>query len=205
MEGATYKINTPLGHAFITVNHEQDGNPFEVFVTIGKAGSEVAAMAEALGRLISTNLRFGNTVSAKGRAIELVNQLRGIGGSKSVGFGPNRVRSLPDAVAKALAMDFGLMEFEEAGLVNDQATKVVQQTLLNGKTDGQVNHESQLRQDYVGQAGIMNNGIGQGQPLQTAQMPLVGRKMDLCPECKEASFVYEEGCKKCYNCGYSEC
>jgi ribonucleoside-diphosphate reductase alpha chain len=28
---------------------------------------------------------------------------------------------------------------------------------------------------------------------------------DLCPECGEAAVVYEEGCRKCYACAYSEC
>jgi ribonucleoside-diphosphate reductase alpha chain len=28
---------------------------------------------------------------------------------------------------------------------------------------------------------------------------------DLCPECGQAAFVNEEGCRKCYACGYSEC
>ena len=27
---------------------------------------------------------------------------------------------------------------------------------------------------------------------------------DICPECPEA-MVYEEGCQKCYSCGYSKC
>jgi ribonucleoside-diphosphate reductase alpha chain len=107
VEGATYKILTPLGNAFITVNHDPNGNPFEVFITIGKAGSEVAAMAEALGRMISTTLRFGNHLPPRERAKEIVDQLRGIGGSRSVGFGPNKIRSLPDAVAKALSLHFG--------------------------------------------------------------------------------------------------
>jgi len=29
--------------------------------------------------------------------------------------------------------------------------------------------------------------------------------VDLCPECGHASVVNEEGCRKCYSCGYSEC
>ncbi len=107
VDGATYKIATPLGSAFITVNQDPEGNPFEVFITIGKAGSEVAAMAEALGRMISTTLRFGNHLPARERAREIMEQLRGIGGSRSVGFGPNKIRSLPDAVAKALSLHFG--------------------------------------------------------------------------------------------------
>lgn len=107
VEGATYRIPTPLGNAFITVNQDVEGNPFEVFITIGKAGSEVAAMAEALGRMISTTLRFGNHLPARERAREIMEQLKGIGGGRSVGFGPNKVRSLPDAIAKAIGLHFG--------------------------------------------------------------------------------------------------
>jgi len=107
VEGATYRIVTPLGSAFITVNQDTEGNPFEVFITIGKAGSEVAAMAEALGRMISTTLRFGNHKPPIERAREIVEQLKGIGGGRSVGFGPNKIRSLPDAIAKAISLHFG--------------------------------------------------------------------------------------------------
>lgn len=108
VEGATYRLETPLGTAFITVNQNKDGEPFEVFINVGKAGSEVAAMAEAIGRLISTTLRFGNHLPAKERAREIVDQLKGIGGAGAVGFGINRIRSLPDAVAKAIGMHFEL-------------------------------------------------------------------------------------------------
>ena len=31
------------------------------------------------------------------------------------------------------------------------------------------------------------------------------RRMDLCPKIGEAALAFEEGCKKCYGCGYSEC
>ena len=168
VEGATYQIETPMGTSFITVNHDGEGNPFEVFVTIGKAGSEVAAMAEAIGRLISTTLRFGNHLPAKERAREIMEQLRGIGGGSAVGFGPNKVRSLPDAVARALGMHFGLMGFQEKQA--EQAPHATQASLF---------------------AGEHTNGHA--------------KKLDLCPGCGNASLVFEEGCKKCYGCGYSEC
>ncbi|EKE13001.1 MAG: hypothetical protein ACD_13C00107G0011 [uncultured bacterium] len=120
VEGATYRIVTPLGSAFITVNQDSEGNPFELFITIGKAGSEVAAMAEALGRMISTTLRFGNHKPPIERAREIVEQLKGIGGGRSVGFGPNKVRSLPDAVAKAISLHFGFNN------VNHDAPEVIE-------------------------------------------------------------------------------
>jgi len=33
----------------------------------------------------------------------------------------------------------------------------------------------------------------------------VQRIGDLCPECGHAAVVNEEGCRKCYSCGFSEC
>jgi ribonucleoside-diphosphate reductase alpha chain len=124
VSGATYRILTPLGSAFITINQTEGGEPFELFVTIGKAGSEVAAMAEALGRLISTNFRFGNHLPAKERAREIMDQLQGIGGSRSVGFGINKVRSLPDAVAKAIGMHFGFTNHNHEPLLESQTLQI---------------------------------------------------------------------------------
>mgnify|MGYP002725601868 CR=1 FL=1 len=102
VHGRTHVILTPFGKAFITVNRNGDGGdrPFEVFVTIGKSGTDTSAFAEALGRLISTSLRSSD--SPDKTMEEVAEQLRGIGGSTSVGFGVNRVSSIPDAVAKVL-------------------------------------------------------------------------------------------------------
>lgn len=102
LKGATYKMNTPVGKAYITVN-EVDGKPFEVIVNVGKAGSDVFAMSEALGRVSTLFLRFGEIPDGnKGRL--LIKHLKGIGGSGAVGFGPNKVESIADAVAKAIEM-----------------------------------------------------------------------------------------------------
>src|SRR5882724_4093455 len=58
LTGATYRMETPIGTAFITVNDNGGGEPFEVFVQVGKAGSDTMAVAEALGRLVSLVLRL---------------------------------------------------------------------------------------------------------------------------------------------------
>lgn len=100
LKGATYKMKTPLGKAYITVN-EVDGAPFEVIVNVGKAGSDVFAMSEALGRVSTLFLRFGELPDGN-KARLLIKHLKGIGGSGAVGFGANRVDSIPDAVAKAI-------------------------------------------------------------------------------------------------------
>ncbi|MCB9824092.1 adenosylcobalamin-dependent ribonucleoside-diphosphate reductase [Candidatus Nomurabacteria bacterium] len=103
LNGNTYKVQTPQGKAFITVNRDANGDPFEVFVGVGKAGSDVSALSEALGRSLSGWLRtsYNPLTTAK----EIVSQLIGIGGARSVGFGKSRVSSIPDAIAKVLADD----------------------------------------------------------------------------------------------------
>jgi ribonucleoside-diphosphate reductase alpha chain len=100
--GMTIKKDSPLGSLYVTINDDEEGEPLEVFVTAGKAGSDVTSMADALGRLASLVLRVASPVTPHERLQEIVNQLKGIGGARSTGFGPNRVRSLPDAVAQAL-------------------------------------------------------------------------------------------------------
>lgn len=100
--GATVSKATPGGTAHVTMNDDDEGKPFEVFVDIGKGGSDIKAMAEALGRLASLVLRVSSPLTPRERIQEIVSQLSGIGGPRSMGFGRSRVRSLPDALAQAL-------------------------------------------------------------------------------------------------------
>ena len=176
VHGATYRINTPVGIAFITLN-TNGGNPpepLEVFINVGKAGSDVYAMAEGLGRMISVALRFSSHLSVEERVNEIITQLRGIGGARTMGFGKDRIRSLPDAVAKILSMHYG----------------------LNGevKTNGEVQESAKLVTEST-QTSLI-------QPQATISQTT---SFDICPSCGEVTLVHEEGCKKCYGCGYSEC
>jgi len=114
LNGRTHKIMTPLGKAFVSINEDQNGNIFEVFINVGRAGSDVTADAEAIGRLISLTFRIPSDYSSSQVAQKVITQLRGIGGSSSTGFGVDRVRSLADAVAKVIEQH--------------QATKVITQT-----------------------------------------------------------------------------
>ncbi|GAB4567801.1 MAG: vitamin B12-dependent ribonucleotide reductase [Anaerolineae bacterium] len=160
LRGATYRQPTPLGTAFITVNSNGGNEPFEVFMNVGKAGSDVAAVSEAMGRLISLILRLPSSLSPRERLEQVVEQLMDIGGGRPLGFGPHRIRSLPDAVAHVLAQYLQDQQPEE-------------------------------------------------EPVSVAQLSLpLSREAhgkDLCPACGQATFVYEEGCKKCHSCGFSEC
>ena len=65
--GQTYNDDTPLGKAFITVNENGGNQPFEVFINTAKAGSETAAVSEAIGRMISYILRIASPVEPLNR------------------------------------------------------------------------------------------------------------------------------------------
>ncbi len=163
LKGETYRIGTPLGTTFITVNVNGGDEPFEVFLHTSKAGSETAAVSEAIGRLISYVLRLSSPLPPRERLAEVVRQLSGIGGGRPLGFGRLRVLSLPDAVAQVLA-------------------------------------------EFLGQVQPGDNGriqLQRGRQEEQGQLPF--RFGDLCPDCGAAALVREEGCRKCYACGYSEC
>ncbi len=164
LKGETYRIGTPLGTTFVTINLNGGEEPFEVFLHTSKAGSETAAVSEAMGRLISYILRLSSPVAPNDRLKEIVRQLSGIGGGRPLGFGAQRVLSLPDGVAQVLA-------------------------------------------DYLDQASLGDNGRLQTSALEASpeKGQLAFKVGDLCPECGEPALVREEGCRKCYSCGYSEC
>jgi len=115
LQGNTYRKTTPIGTAYITVNANGQGDmeAFEVFINVGKAGSDVAADAEGLGRLISLILRMPSHLNAHDRVQDIIAQLRGIGSGRPQGFGKKRVMSMPDAVAQALAEHIGISSTDE--------------------------------------------------------------------------------------------
>lgn len=211
VKGSTYKLKTPVGSAFITINQDESGEPLEVFINIGRAGSDVAAMADALGRTISTALRFRGSLPPSSRAKEIAEQLSGIGGRTSVGFGPNKIRSLPDAVSVALSTHFGFRQNGNGVFANGAHTSGTHtngHATVEAKTDLA---EAVMMADVSSLTGGSLQMSGHPDPMVASvestfapagKSEAVG---DICPSCGESSLVYEEGCAKCYSCGHAEC
>ncbi len=203
LHGSTYRVETPVGQAYITINTNGGNQPLEMFMNVGKAGSDVTAMAEAMGRLISLVFRMASPILPVERAHKIAAELIGIGGARSLGFGENRIRSLPDAVAKVIDRHFGFFTKHQL----DTMAKVVPNghpvenlgVNTNGHTNGHTQPVEQTTSSSSPEAIV---APGQ-QPLFNPDQRLV--TVDLCPQCGEGSLVFEESCKKCYSCGYSEC
>jgi ribonucleoside-diphosphate reductase alpha chain len=174
LKGATRRMPSPLGDLYVTVNEDETGKPFEVFATLGKAGGAAMADVEGIGRLISLALRSGIPIA------DVIQQLRGIACDRAVGLGPNKVLSVPDAIAQALAQHMQ----EKLG---------VQQELLPLAGMPQA-------------APAPAPASGSTQPRET---PTYGYNpgesfIGTCPECS-SGLQFMEGCVKCLACGYSEC
>lgn len=163
LRGYTSKMNSPLGDLYVTINEDENGRPFEVFCTLGKAGGAAMADAEAIGRLVSLALRSGIPI------LQVKDQLRGISCDRAVGVGPNKVLSAPDAIGQAI--------------------------------------ERYLEQkDGVQEALPLKQPVTVGQTQMQAAADLAPSDfLGACPDCGAGQLTYEEGCVKCYICGYSEC
>jgi ribonucleoside-diphosphate reductase alpha chain len=189
LRGTTRRMETPLGTMYVTITEDDRGQPFEVFITLGKAGGAAMADVEAMGRLLSLALRSGIPL------MEVHKQLRGIASDRPIGLGPNKVLSVPDAIGIAIEQWWR----EKQG---------VQQELLGegGMKQGGV----PAREQITGSVRVAPSGSGDA-TLGGAQGQLGfdavtdnGGFMGTCPDCG-SQLEYAEGCVKCHVCGFSEC
>jgi ribonucleoside-diphosphate reductase alpha chain len=93
-----FPIETAFGKMQVNITELEGhpGRPFDVRLSVGKAGNDKLADVEALGRATSLALRTGTDVKY------VIDQLSGIGGTSVIGFGDDRVLSVADGLAKLL-------------------------------------------------------------------------------------------------------
>jgi ribonucleoside-diphosphate reductase alpha chain len=134
LRGETREKTTGCGSLYVTVN-EDDFGPREVFANMGKAGGCASASTEAIGRLISLAFRYGVPPE------KIVKQLRGIRCHEPHGFGPNQILSCPDAMGKALADKYGLVNGNGAKMVGQLAMPIKSAQGACPDCGGAVEHE----------------------------------------------------------------
>jgi ribonucleoside-diphosphate reductase alpha chain len=177
LRGTTRRIETPLGTMYVTITEDDRGQPFEVFITLGKAGGAAMADVEAMGRLISLALRSGIPI------MELHRQLRGIASDRPIGLGPNKVLSVPDAIGIAIEQWWRDKQGVQQELLSDARGAVPQREQVPVVSSSGPAPQAQLGFDYSGNAESF---------------------MGTCPDCG-SQLEYAEGCVKCHVCGFSEC
>jgi ribonucleoside-diphosphate reductase alpha chain len=96
IKGTTRVMKTGCGNLYVTINEDGDGNLFELFTQMGKAGGCASSQAEAIGRLVSLALRSGI------EPIEIEKQLRGISCHSPAWAAGGKISSCSDAISKAI-------------------------------------------------------------------------------------------------------
>lgn len=96
ISGATRFTQTGCGNLYVTINEDENGQLFELFTSMGKAGGCAASQAEAIGRLVS--LAFRSNIEPD----EVVKQLKGISCHQPAWCNGGKILSCSDAIAKAL-------------------------------------------------------------------------------------------------------
>jgi ribonucleoside-diphosphate reductase alpha chain len=102
--GTTTKVSTGCGNLYVTINTDENSKPFEVFMSMGKAGGCAASQLEAIGRLVSLALRSSVDVKV------IIEQLRSIRCPSPSWEKGCRIFSCADAIARVI----------ERRLVNDK-------------------------------------------------------------------------------------
>ncbi len=184
--GKMFVIPTHFGKMTLDIHMDEEGNPFEVIVSVGAAGSDLMADAVGLGMMISTVLRMRSDVPPLERTEIILDKLKNIGGSGSYGFGPNRVTSLASAIAKGLQR---FLAWKEAVPVHSGSDPIPNVVSLPINTE-------------VAAAAVYQPSHGPGHARMIAQPD---SHVDPCPECGSHALAMGEGCQTCHNCGYSKC
>ncbi|MFA5500804.1 MAG: vitamin B12-dependent ribonucleotide reductase [Candidatus Omnitrophota bacterium] len=167
--GTTTKIATGCGNLYITINEDEQGQPFEVFMHMGKAGGCAMSQLEAIGRLLSLALRSGIEISS------IVEQLRGIRCPSPSWEKGGRIFSCSDAIARAIEQR-----------AQDAKQRKVSPEAKNGPAI-QPDTENPLKTESSGG----NNKVG--------TMKKAGNIVGVCPDCGGALWHIEGCmvCKSC--------
>jgi ribonucleoside-diphosphate reductase alpha chain len=190
IQGITRRMRTGHGNMYITINVDEHGQPFEVFATAGKAGSCDSALTDAVARLMSVALRSGVDPE------EIVRQLRGITCHPNWDEG-QLILSGPDAIAIALDKQLQARAPSPERLT---AGEHGQLAMFERPSSKELGRPSATVVPMVqAPSGVTGRG---GEKVAVA--PTGVGFNGLCPDCS-APLAHEEGCLKCYSCGFSKC
>ncbi len=193
LAGTTYKLNTAYGHLYVTVNEDNHG-PFEVFASLGKTGGFFSAQTEAITRMISLALRSNIAVE------EVIGQLKGIRGPDVSFADGEMIYSLPDAIGKILEKHAKRGQ-NQLPLKPSDAPK--EHLLTESIQVDSPAEEKQPVMQTVSSEVLKTNGALTYKKTEKISIANLGNA-PVCPTCA-GMLIFQEGCMKCDNCGYSKC
>ncbi len=185
--GHTVRMNTGCGNLYVTINEDGEGQPFELFNHMGKAGGCAASQNEAIGRLISYALRCGASVEP------LIKQLKGVSCHRPAWGEDGKISSCSDAIGKALE------KYYTARSASAGARPIVAEEPRLGIAPELRDVELPPEEDRRRMTALMT--ASNGGSRKSAD---VTRVQGACQDCG-SQLSFEEGCVKCHSCGFTEC
>jgi ribonucleoside-diphosphate reductase alpha chain len=202
LAGHTYKLKWPTTGAnwYITINHDEDNYPSEVFIVgSGEKAAESTEWIQATSRLLTAVLRRGGDIKF------LVNELAAICSSSGGAFIKEQHKHRPSIVAAIggiLETEFrelGLFSLPESVSEPEPGGRTVSvPTQGDGGTSAFVAPRTVGVTIYAG--GVGGNGGGNASAFAPG---IVG--VDTCPQCYSTPLVHEQGCLRCLNCDWNKC
>ncbi len=204
LEGATYKIRTPLDdHAlYVTINdivlnagteHEQR-RPFEIF--INSKNMDHFQWIVALTRVMSAVFRKGGDVTFLSEELQAVFDPKG-GYFKPGGrFVPSIVADI-GAVVEHHLRRIGLLEPDE---LSEQQLLMLEQKRAEVEARERAVAESEAAEKKT--AHDPAAGVG---PSTGSSADAFPASATLCHKCNTKAMVLLDGCQTCLACGYSKC
>lgn len=156
----------------------------DLYVTVneddkGRAFEVFCTLGKAGGAAMADSEAIGRLVSLALRSgipiTAVKGQLRGISCDRAVGVGAHKVLSAPDAIAQALEQYMAEKEGVQAELPIGVAQPARAEVSASATAPAT---------EYVDHSAAA---------------------LGACPTCGASQLAFEEGCKKCYVCGFSEC
>lgn len=196
LDGATYKIRTPLDeHAlYVTINdiilnqgteHEQR-RPFEIF--INSKNMDHFQWIVALTRVMSAVFRKGGDVTFLSSELQAVFDPRGGYFKKGGKFMPSLVAEIGAVVEHHMRV---------IGMITDEVQDPAQAEILAAK-----------------RAEVEAKSPSAKTPAPSASAPTAAASDDgesypasasLCNKCNTKAMIVMDGCETCLSCGYSKC
>jgi hypothetical protein len=188
--GHTVRMNTGCGNLYVTINEDGDGQPFELFNHMGKAGGCAASQNEAIGRLISYALRCGASMEP------LIKQLKGISCHRPAWGEDGKISSCSDAIGKALEKYNAATRAQRPAAPPAEAPAAPASRAPSAEPRDEelpVDIDRRRRAALIAKGG---NGVRKSTDIAGVQ--------GACQDCG-SQLSFEEGCVKCHSCGFTEC
>jgi hypothetical protein len=204
LEGATYKIRTPLDdHAlYVTINdiilnpgteHEQR-RPFEIF--INSKNMDHFQWIVALTRVMSAVFRKGGDVTLLSEELQAVFDPKG-------GYFKPGGRFVPSIVA-----DIGAVvehHLKRIGLIEPDELSEQQQLMLEQKRaeyEAREQREAESSTELTAEKKTVTEPEASATAAGEASYPA---SASVCFKCNTKAMVILDGCQTCLACGYSKC